>query len=225
MFWYSIQEERELEDTFKGATALFFQGAGADQNPLPRRKVSLAKQYGKELAAAVAQVLNEEMRELEQGLTTVYTDVEIALDDPPDKEELIKIRDHAAGWQRTWAEKMLLRMDSGSSFVKNYPFPAQFWRIGQQHIFSFGGELLVGYANNLKRIFGEDLFVMGYSNDVMAYIPTEKVLLEGGYEGETSQWVYGLPARWRRRSETASRLHEHLLLRHLQNTMHPLNLS
>jgi len=42
-----------LEERFPGATAMFFQGAGADQNPLPRRTVPLAWQYGQELAAAV----------------------------------------------------------------------------------------------------------------------------------------------------------------------------
>ncbi|NND34719.1 MAG: hypothetical protein HKN76_19185, partial [Saprospiraceae bacterium] len=43
----------ELEKNYPGITALFFQGAGADQNPLPRRTIPLAKQYGRTLAAAV----------------------------------------------------------------------------------------------------------------------------------------------------------------------------
>jgi hypothetical protein len=37
---------------------------------------------------------------------------------------------------------------------------------------------------------------MGYSNDVMAYIPSETVLKGGGYEGESSKMVYGMPAKW-----------------------------
>jgi hypothetical protein len=45
-------------------------------------------------------------------------------------------------------------------------------------------------------MFGGDIFVLGYSNDVMAYIPTAVILQEGGYEGESSQMVYGLPAKW-----------------------------
>ena len=35
----------ELEKLYPGTTALFFSGAGADQNPLPRRSIGLAKQY------------------------------------------------------------------------------------------------------------------------------------------------------------------------------------
>jgi len=41
------------------------------------------------------------------------------------------------------------------------------------------------------------LFVMGYSNDVMAYIPTVEILREGGYEGHTPQMAFGLPAKWK----------------------------
>src|SRR5690606_20821963 len=50
----------ELEKTYPGAVAMFFQGAAGDQNPLPRRTVPLAVQYGKELAVAVERVLEEE---------------------------------------------------------------------------------------------------------------------------------------------------------------------
>ena len=37
-------------------------------------------------------------------------------------------------------------------------------------------------------------FVLGYSNDVMSYIPSEIIIKEGGYEGNTSQtrlWASG----------------------------------
>jgi hypothetical protein len=37
---------------------------------------------------------------------------------------------------------------------------------------------------------------MGYVNDDMAYIPSETILKEGGYEGESSMRVYGLPTTW-----------------------------
>ena len=47
----------ELESRHPGVTALFFAGCGGDQNPLPRRQVPLARQYGKDLAAAVDEAL------------------------------------------------------------------------------------------------------------------------------------------------------------------------
>jgi hypothetical protein len=56
--------------------------------------------------------------------------------------------------------------------------------------------LVVAYAIQLKQIFGPAIFVLGYSNDVMAYIPSVRILQEGGYEGASSQMVYGLPGTW-----------------------------
>ena len=37
----------------------------------------------------------------------------------------------------------------------------------------------------------------GYANDVMAYIPSERVLEEGGYEGDTSMLYYQKPSKWK----------------------------
>jgi hypothetical protein len=37
---------------------------------------------------------------------------------------------------------------------------------------------------------------MGYANDVMAYIPSVRVLKEGGYEADSSMIYYGLPTKW-----------------------------
>jgi hypothetical protein len=48
----------------------------------------------------------------------------------------------------------------------------------------------------LKREIPGPVWVTGYANDVMSYIPTEQVLAEGGYEGETSQTYYQFPSKW-----------------------------
>ena len=42
-----------LEKAHPGAAAMFVNTCGGDQNPLPRRMVELAKEYGKQLATAV----------------------------------------------------------------------------------------------------------------------------------------------------------------------------
>jgi len=84
--------------------------------------------------------------------------------------------------------------------ITSYPYPVQVWKLGHQSIISLGGEVLVGYAIALKEIFGKNIFVMGYSNDVMAYIPTASVLAEGGYEGTrspifTTPWAANIESR------------------------------
>lgn len=186
----------ELEKMHPEATALFFQGAAGDQNPLPRRTVSLARQYGRELAAAVERVLEEPMKQLLPQLSTAYAEIELQLAAPPTEAELIKIQSETTPYLKRWATRMLAEMKHGKSFLTTYSYPLQIWKLGDQPLFSFGGELVIEYAIECKKRFGQDIFVMGYSNDVMAYIPSATILKEGGYEGASSQMVYGLQSVW-----------------------------
>lgn len=192
----------ELEKEYPGAVAMFFQGAGADQNPLPRRTVALAKQYGKMLAAAVEGVLEEKMRPLAASLRTAYSEVDLELQTVPTEEAFQKMAETSSGYQKRWSERLLKELQSGENFERSYPYPLQVWKLGDQSVFALGGELLVGYAIRLKEIFGQDAFVMGYSNDVMSYIPTARVLREGGYEADQAHVVYGLPSGWTADIET-----------------------
>ena len=192
----------ELEKSYPGTVAMFFQGTGADMNPLPRRTVPLAQQYGEELAAAVRRVLNEDMQELPSILSTAYSEIELELNAPPTREELSRMVSEASGFQKQWAERMLGKMERGEPFRTSYPYPVQVWNLGTQPIVCMGGEVLVDYTISFKRIFGEDIFVMGFSNDGMAYIPSVRVLREGGYEGAVSQIVYGLPGTWKANIES-----------------------
>ena len=65
-----------------------------------------------------------------------------------------------------------------------------------------GGELVIAYPVKLKELFGQDIFVMGYANDVMSYIPSAIIHEEGGYEGNDAHYVYGLPAKWDKQVES-----------------------
>ena len=199
---YAGFAQLELERAHPGATALFLQGCGADQNPLPRRTVQLARQYGKELAAAVDGVLDEDMQPLSPHLTTAYSEVELQLNAPPSKEELTKMAAGFSDYRKRWANHLLSDIDRGEALRVSYPYPVEVWKLGDQPVIILGGEVVVGYAIELKRIFGQNVFVLGYSNDVMSYIPTAKILQEGGYEGASSQMVYGLPNTWRSDIET-----------------------
>ncbi len=193
---YAGFAQLEIEKAYPEATALYFQGAGADQNPMPRRTVPLAKQFGRELAAAVQRVLDEPMRPLAPQLSVAYSEIDLALSPPPTQAELNKIISQNEPYQQRWARRMLAQQQAGKPFPTSYPYPVQVWRLGNQALFSFGGELVVAYALEVKKRFGHEAFVLGYSNDVMAYIPSETILKEGGYEGASSQMVYGHPAPW-----------------------------
>lgn len=189
---YPGYAQKTLETLYPNVTALFFQGAGGDQNPLPRREQQLAEQYGRELAAAVDRVLKSEMKPLTAALSVSYSEVPVGMQDaPPCAEELELISADDSdypGYLKQRAKVLLEEIKNGNKLMKDYPYPVQVWSIGEQLVFALGGELLVGYAIELKRIFGDDVFVFGYSNDVMGYIPTVTVLREGGYEGNRSPY-------------------------------------
>jgi neutral ceramidase len=187
----------ELEKMYPSATALFFQGAGGNQNPLPRRTIALAQQYGKELAGAVERVLNEEMKILSPTLSLSYAEIPLPLNDVISQDKLLKMSQETSGHYQRWANIYYQKLEKGEPTPKNYPYPVQVWKVGEQTIVSLGGEPVVEYAIGIKHIFGRDTFVFGYSNDVMAYIPTGTILKEGGYEGATSQMAFGLPGTWK----------------------------
>ena len=79
-----------------------------------------------------------------------------------------------------------------------YPYPVQAWRLGNDLTWILlGGEVVVDYSLRLKAELGpKKTWVSSYSNDVMAYIPSRRVLGEGGYEGGEARYPYGLPAPW-----------------------------
>ena len=198
---YAGFAQLELEKRYPGVTAMFFQGAGADQNPLPRRTVPLAIQYGKQLAATVERVLSEEMPQQESNLITRYSEIDLLIDDPLPTEELQVIA-KGSDYQARWANGIISELKTKGHLIKSYPFPVGYWQIGQQKLFILGGESVIAYSMKLKQTYGEQIFVMSYANDVMGYIPSEVILEEGGYEGDTSQRVYGLPSKWSKSVES-----------------------
>ncbi|MBR9997928.1 MAG: neutral/alkaline non-lysosomal ceramidase N-terminal domain-containing protein [Cyclobacteriaceae bacterium] len=187
----------DLEKSFPGVTALFFAGCGADQNAFPRMTVPLAQQYGNELAEAVKRVLLEPMKELTPVLNAEYNEIELSFSEPLSVAELKDIEASAPGWQQQWATDLLRKMDKGEELPEKYSFyPVQSWRLGDQILVALGGEVVVDYAHKIRQSWGNELFIAAYANDVMAYIPSVRVLEEGGYEGNTSMRAYGQPSTW-----------------------------
>jgi neutral ceramidase len=61
-------------------------------------------------------------------------------------------------------------------------------------LLALGGEVVVDYDLRAKSEYPKTkLIVAGYSNDVMGYIPSKRVLGEGGYEAVDSMVYYGMP--------------------------------
>jgi hypothetical protein len=71
------------------------------------------------------------------------------------------------------------------------------WAFGDQLAIIFlPGEVVVDYSLRLKREFDPSrLWLNAYANDVPCYIPSKRILQEGGYEGGGAMIFYDRPAR------------------------------
>ena len=69
-------------------------------------------------------------------------------------------------------------------FPREVPFPIQVWRFGKDlTLVALSGEVVVDYALRLKKELGADrTWAVAYANEVPCYIPSERILKEGGYE-------------------------------------------
>ena len=188
----------EIERRHPGATALFVQGCGADANPLPRRDEKLARGYGDILAAAVDEVLGSRMTPLTGPLRTTFSRVDVPFQDIPTRPELEGRLTDRNVFVRLHARHLLATLDRGEPLPTSYPYPVQVWQFGHDLTFiALGGEVVVDYSLLLKQRYGFDrTWVAGYSNDIPAYIPSRRVLAEGGYEGGDSMIYFGRPSRF-----------------------------
>ena len=194
----------ELEKAHPDCVALFWAGCGADQNPLPRRQRELAETYGKQLAAAVSDVLAGPLTAIEPKLKTTYSEIDLPLAPLPSRDDLVAQTQDSNKYIVMRAKMLLEDLDAGQPLAATYPYPVQTWKLGQDVQWLFlGGEVVVDYAIRFKaELSGTKTWVAGYTNDVMAYIPSRRVLIEGGYEGGGAMVYYGLPTVWSDQVET-----------------------
>jgi neutral/alkaline ceramidase-like enzyme len=188
----------ELEKSHPGTMALFWAGCGADQNPIPRRASELAEKYGKQLAGAVDEVLSKPLTPVASRIATSYREIPLAFGALPSRDELVKQINDTNKSIAARARMFLEDLDAGKPLRQTYPYPVQLWRLGNElQWFFLGGEVVVDYAIRVKaEQHGTKTWLAGYCNDVMAYIPSRRVLAEGGYEGGGAMVYYGQPAPW-----------------------------
>lgn len=195
---YPGYAQMELEAIYPECQAMFWAGCGGDQNPLPRRTVALAEHYGRRLAGAVDAVLmTKELKAIAPKLQTRYAEIDLELGELPSEEQLQGVLKTGNRYEQARAKSLLEQTESGDSLSPTYPYPIGVWTLGDQvHWVILGGEVVVDFAIRLKTEMDGEIWVTAYANDVMAYIPSRRVLAEGGYEGARSMIYYGLPTVW-----------------------------
>ncbi len=189
---YAGFAQAAVEAAHPGVTALFMMLCGGDQNPEPRSSVALAEQHGTTLAREVDRVLGETMTPMNGPVRAAFenTELEFAPRTREDFEQETSSKNPSAVRR---AQAMLKAYDERRP-VRRTPYPVQAIRFDRGlTILALGGEVVVDYDLRTKREYPGPVIVAGYSNDVMCYIPSRRVLKEGGYEAVESMIYYGQP--------------------------------
>ena len=195
--WVGVAQEA-LQREFPGAIALTALGCGADQNPDPRRTMELVKQYGEDLGAEAKRIATSELKPLNGPLACQTQQIDLAFDTLPTREEWQSLATSKTAAIAYHAQKNLARLDRGEKLPTQLPYLVQRWSFGNDMAMVFlPGEITVDYSLRIKREFERSrMWVNGYSNDVPCYVPSRRVLEEGGYEGAGAMVYYDRPTKF-----------------------------
>jgi len=190
---YAGFAQKAIETRHPGAQAMFLELCGADQNPNPRSSIELPEKHGNELALAVERVLAGPVRNLETPLRTAYEIADLPF--APQSRSTFEAEAKDPDPFKVRRAKLMLEAYDRGSPVQSVRYPAQAIRFGNDLVLlALAGEVVVDYAIRAKKEYPNvNLIVAGYSNDVMSYIPSARVLKEGGYEAVDAMIYYGQP--------------------------------
>jgi neutral ceramidase len=191
---YSGIAQIALEKAHPGATALFIQLAGGDQTTYPRGTMELCEKYGRELSAEVNRVMAAAMKPVRAPITTAMLSTELAFA-PFSLELFEKQANDPDSLIRTHAERMLKMYAAGQPPMPFLPYTMQAIQFGRDlTLLAMNGEVVADYSLRVKKEYGaEGMIVAGYSNDRPCYIPSARILGEGGYEARDSILMVSLP--------------------------------
>lgn len=190
---YAGFAQEYVEEKHPGTVAMFVEGCGADQNPTPRRTVDLAKQHGRAVANAVEAALVAKLRPVQGPLRLAVGEATLELEPPASMEELKQQTQSKDKYQKRYAEEMIRELDGPGRRSNTYPYLVQVVQFGKDlTMVALAGEVVVDYSLRIKsELPGSPVWVAGYSNDVFGYVPSKRVLQEGGYEARGAVLYYG----------------------------------
>lgn len=195
--WAGIAAEL-IEKQFPGSVALPIIGCGADANPSPRGKQEDAIAHGKSLAQSVHAICTGSLKPLPAPTQSAFAFAALE-PERPSRERLVEMSKSDSKFERHFAKTMLDILQAKNRLPETYPAPVHFWGFGDELVWIFlGGEVVVDYQMRLEKEFSQytNVWVAAYVDDCFAYVASERIRNEGGYEAETSMLYYNQPGRW-----------------------------
>ena len=183
-----------------GCVALISIGCGADSNPrggVLGSKFDVADSLGNELADEVQRLLATPLQALTKAPASMLERVTLKLAPLPTREqweEKAKNQNAIGHHART----QLARLDRGEALMTEISYPIQTVAFGDELAWAFlPGEVVVDYALRLKKeLNGSRIWMNAYTSACPGYVPSERILREGGYEGGGAMVYYDIPGAY-----------------------------
>ena len=195
--WAGFANE-DMEKAFPQAVAIMSIGCGADVGPQPSGSLEIARTHGQSIAAEVKKLIaGKKWKRLTKAPNSRTTIVHLPLEKPKPKSHWEK-QALGRGFEKQLAIKMLAEISRNGSISDKVEYPLTTWTFDKDLAIVFmPGEVVVDYAVRLKtELDWKRIWITGWANRMPGYIPSRKVLMQGGYEADFSQVYYGLPGRY-----------------------------
>jgi hypothetical protein len=133
----------------------------------------------------VEAALNAHPRPLSGKIASVYDEVALPYRPAPTRAQLEERLGSKSQPDRDYAKVLLEWLQRDGRFPDHYSYPVQVLHLGSDLVLiGLASETVVDYSLRLKReVAARAVWVAGYCNDFMGYIPSRRVWEEGGYEG------------------------------------------
>jgi len=178
-----------------GCTAAFFLGCAGDQKPyrpdpasaaFPAYSVEALHEFGRELAGAVVREIRFGRLAPVAGPLGVRSRRLTLRTAVLPRAEYEAMRQDELPWFRRWAEVNLAYLDRGELPPVEIGFEIQAVTFGRTlALIAMAGEMSAEYGLRLVKEFGGrfgHVWPVGYANEILGYVPSERQIPEGGYE-------------------------------------------
>jgi hypothetical protein len=181
---YAGFAQAHVEERYPDVEALFVLGCAGDSNPYPRGTMELAREHGAALGKEVCRVLETKLQPVRGPLKIAFDRVDLPLQPVPPRAELEKRASQKRGLEASIARQMLDALDRGDKLPASYTCPVAVWQFDNDlTLVGLSEEVVVDYVAMLEKALGPlRLWTAAYCNDVSGYLPSARVLAEGGYE-------------------------------------------
>jgi hypothetical protein len=181
---YAGFAQTHVQQQHPGVQAMFMLGLAGDSDPYPRGTMAMSRDHGAALGREVSRVLAGKLQPIRGPLRIAFARADLPLQPPPPREVLAKQAAAKSGMQAGIARQMLAVLERGDKLPTHYACPVTVWQLGSDMtLVALSGEVVVDYVALLEKALGPNrLWLAAYCNDVFGYLPSARVLAEGGYE-------------------------------------------